>query len=145
MQEMQETVIQSLGWENPLEEEMAVHSSILAWKIPWTEEPGGLQSMESQKSQAWLSMQHAHIHSSSWYLYKLTETCIHTYMYTYTYPSVFPLHFLPVSLWLTYLFTYLLSKPDKLKAIVKDKTKTCFSWILIKFRAIHSVSGHHSH
>ena len=41
--------IQSLGWEDPLEEEMAIHSSILTWKIPWTEEPGGLQSMGSQR------------------------------------------------------------------------------------------------
>ena len=38
---MQETWVQSLGWEDPLEKEMATHSSILAWKIPWTEEPGG--------------------------------------------------------------------------------------------------------
>ena len=43
---MQETQVWSLGWEDPLEEEMATHSSILAWRIPWTEEPGGLQSME---------------------------------------------------------------------------------------------------
>ena len=41
---MQETQVQSLGWEDPLEEEMATHSSILAWRILWTEEPGGLQS-----------------------------------------------------------------------------------------------------
>ena len=41
--------VQSLGWEDPLEEGMATHSSILAGKIPWTEEPGGLQSMESQR------------------------------------------------------------------------------------------------
>ena len=47
---MQETWIQFLGWEDPLEKEMAIHSSILAWKIPWTEEPGGLQSMGSQES-----------------------------------------------------------------------------------------------
>ena len=39
---MQETWIRSLGWEDPLEKEMATHSSILAWRIPWTEEPGGL-------------------------------------------------------------------------------------------------------
>ena len=45
MQEMQETHVRSLGQEDPLEEEMATHFSILAWKIPWTEEPGGLQSM----------------------------------------------------------------------------------------------------
>ena len=45
-----ETQVQSFGWEDPLEREMATHSSILAWRIPWTEEPGGLQSMGSQKS-----------------------------------------------------------------------------------------------
>ena len=45
---MQETWVQALGWEDPLEEGMATHSSILAWRIPWTEEPRGLQSMGSQ-------------------------------------------------------------------------------------------------
>ena len=45
---MQETQVQSLGWEDPLKEEMATHSSTLAWKILWTEEPGGLQFTESQ-------------------------------------------------------------------------------------------------
>ena len=45
---MPETRVQSLGWEDPLEKEMATHSSILAWRIPWTEEPGGLQSTGSQ-------------------------------------------------------------------------------------------------
>ena len=45
---MQETGVRSLGWEDPLEKEMATHSSVLAWRIPWTEEPGGLQSMGSQ-------------------------------------------------------------------------------------------------
>ena len=45
---MQETWFRSLGWEDPLEKEMATHSSILAWKISWTEEPGGLQSIGSQ-------------------------------------------------------------------------------------------------
>ena len=47
---MQETQVQSLGQEDPLEEEMATHSSILAWRIPWTEEPGRLQSMGVTKS-----------------------------------------------------------------------------------------------
>ena len=50
MQEMQEMRVQSLGREDPLEKEMATHSSILAWRIPWTEEPGRLQSMGSQES-----------------------------------------------------------------------------------------------
>ena len=45
---MRETRVPSLGWEDPLEEEMATHCSTLAWKIPQTEEPGGLQSMASQ-------------------------------------------------------------------------------------------------
>ena len=49
MQELQETQIQSLGQEDPLEEEMAAHSSILAWRIPWIEEPGRLQSIGSQR------------------------------------------------------------------------------------------------
>ena len=44
----QKTQVQSLMWEDPLEKEMATHSSILAWRIPWTEEPGGLQSTGSQ-------------------------------------------------------------------------------------------------
>ena len=46
---MQEMRVQSLGQEDPLEKDMATHSSILAWRIPWTEEPGGLQSTESQR------------------------------------------------------------------------------------------------
>ena len=49
MQEMQETRVQSLGQEDPLEEGMATHSSILVWRIPWTEEHGGIQSMGSQR------------------------------------------------------------------------------------------------
>ena len=46
---IRETWVQSLGWEDPLEEGMATHSSLLAWRIPWIEEPGGLQSMGLQK------------------------------------------------------------------------------------------------
>ena len=47
---MQETRVRFLGWEDPLEKKMATHSNILAWEIPWTEEPGGLQAMGSQES-----------------------------------------------------------------------------------------------
>ena len=46
---MQETQLQSLGWEDPQEKEIAIHSSMIAWKIPWIEEPGRLQSMGSQR------------------------------------------------------------------------------------------------
>ena len=60
MQKTQETRVQSLGWEYPLEKQMATHSSILAWKIPWTEELSELQSMGPEE----LDMtQHAHIHT----------------------------------------------------------------------------------
>ena len=47
---MQETQVSSLGWQDTLQKEMTTHSSILAWRIPWTEEPGGLQPMGSQKA-----------------------------------------------------------------------------------------------
>ena len=56
MQEMQETWVWSLGQEDPLEEEMATHSSVLAWEIPWTEKLGGLQSMGSPR------VEHTHAH-----------------------------------------------------------------------------------
>ena len=49
MQELKETQIRSLGWEDPLEEEMETHYSVFAWKNPWTEEPGGLWSIELQR------------------------------------------------------------------------------------------------
>ena len=52
---MQETWVQSLGQDDPLEEEMSVDSSILAWEIPWTEEPGGLQSTGSRKNETQIS------------------------------------------------------------------------------------------
>ena len=47
---MQKSQVRSLSWEDPLEEGMATHSSVLAWRIPWTEEPGGLRPMGSQKA-----------------------------------------------------------------------------------------------
>jgi len=56
----QETQVRSLGWQDPLEKEMAAHSSILAWRIPWTEEPGGLQSMRSQRVRHDLATEHKH-------------------------------------------------------------------------------------
>ena len=55
MQETQEIQVQSLGQEDPLEKGVAIHSNILAWEIPWTEEPGGLQSIGVVKSQIQLS------------------------------------------------------------------------------------------
>ena len=58
VQEIPETWVRSLGWEDPLEEEMATHSSILAWEIPWTEEPGGLQPATEH------TLTHTHTHAS---------------------------------------------------------------------------------
>ena len=61
IQETQELWVGSLGREDPLEEEMATHSSVLAWNIPWTEEPGGLRSMGSEESDA---TEHARTHAN---------------------------------------------------------------------------------
>ena len=72
---IQETQVQSLGWDNPLEKEMATHSSILAWDIPWTEEPGGLQSRESQESDTTERL-HFHFVSRPWLL-KLMSIRVH--------------------------------------------------------------------
>ena len=55
MQETWETQVQSPGWEDPLEEGTATHSSILTWEAPWTEEPGGATVHEVEKSQTWIS------------------------------------------------------------------------------------------
>ena len=69
---MQETQVQSLNREDPLEKEMAAHSSILAWEIPWAEEPGGLQSMGSKKE----SHTHTHTHTRWLSDYTTTNDCI---------------------------------------------------------------------
>ena len=59
--------VQSLNQEDPLEEEMATHSSILAWEIPWTEEPGGLQPMGLQRVRHdWSSLAHRHLFGIEW-------------------------------------------------------------------------------
>ena len=62
--------VQSLGWEDPLEEEMATHSSILACEIPWTEEPGGLQSMRWQRVRHNLVAKHTSPVLSSFIIFK---------------------------------------------------------------------------
>ena len=59
-EEMQDTWVCFRGWEDLLEEEMATHSSILAWKVPWTEEPGRLESMEFQRVRYDLATEHVH-------------------------------------------------------------------------------------
>ena len=64
MQELREMCVQSLGWEDPLEEGIATHSSILAWRIPWTEEPGGLQSMGLQRGRrTWSDLARTYVYT----------------------------------------------------------------------------------
>ena len=78
---MQETQVRSLDQEDSLEKEMAPHSSILAWRIPWTEEPGGLQSMGSQRVRH-DKVTNKHTHTTpfschfSWFLVEHTNTCL---------------------------------------------------------------------
>ena len=77
MQGMLETQVPSLGWEDPLEEEMATHSSILVWINPWTEEPGGLQSMGSHRIRHNWASEHAHMHNALIYTGKLNQKSLY--------------------------------------------------------------------
>ena len=78
----QKTWVQSLGWEDPLEKETVIHSSILAWRIPWTEEPGGLQSMQLQRVGNDLVTSTGVYHTATWISHR----------YTYVTPSWTPSH-----------------------------------------------------
>ena len=69
--------VQSLDWEDPLEEEMATHSCILAWRHPWTKEPGGLQSMRSQR----VGYEHTHTHTHT-HTQHIRNSCTHGTYYT---------------------------------------------------------------
>ena len=82
---MQKTQFQSLGWEDPLEKEMAIHSSILAWEIPWTEEPGRPESMGSQKvGHDRGTNTHTHTHTES----KLTSSLALTLTFRLLFPAL---------------------------------------------------------
>ena len=86
MQETQETQIWSLGWEDPLEEGMATHSSILAWRIPWTEEPGGAQSIGSQRvGNSWSERAHTPCHR---YLMKLVSLMYGIFLKCWQTPAI---------------------------------------------------------
>ena len=98
---MQETQIWSLGQEDPLEEEMASHSNILAWKIPWTEEPGGLQSMGSQKSQTQLTCLHT-IETSVQLLFNRESTC--NALCKYCLPLLLQIDVVPLPLKFSFIF-----------------------------------------
>ena len=84
---MRETWVQSLGWEDPLEKGMATHSSVLAWRNPWTEEPGGLQSVGSQRVE--------HHWATKYSTAQFQETRKEIQLYTHTYICI---HFIFFSL-----------------------------------------------
>ena len=96
-QETQETQVQSLNWEDPLEKEMATHSSILAWRIPWTEEPGGLQSMGSQRVTQ-LSM-NAHSYCIILYILQVYRIVIHNFWRLYSIYSYYKILAIFPMLW----------------------------------------------
>ena len=75
MKETQELRVWSLDWEDPLQKEIATHSSIFAWKIPWTEEPGGLQSMGSQRVEHYWAAEHIYTVSELAFLESGFLTC----------------------------------------------------------------------
>ena len=90
---MKETWIQSLGQEDPLEEEMSTHSDILAWGIPWTEEPGGLQVMGLQESYITYQLNtHTHTHTHTHGL-SLSVPEAHTHTHTHTHTCMLSLFF----------------------------------------------------
>ena len=78
MQETQEVWVQCLGGEDPLEKEMATHSSILVWEIPWTEEPGELQSTGSKESDMTEHQQHTHKHTHTHYVKRGLSHVLHS-------------------------------------------------------------------
>ena len=96
--EVQETQVQPLGWEDPLEKEMAAHSSSLAWEIPWTEEPGGPQSVGSPESDPteWLNQHHTTqlIYCVSLSAQQLIQLYVCIFSDTYTHNSLFSDSFL---------------------------------------------------
>ena len=91
MQETQETWVQSLGGEDPLEEDMAPHSSILAWEIPWTEQPGGLRSLGSQRvghdwgTELAIAFSHIFLRDHTWILNFHFTLLLHILFLYYTY------------------------------------------------------------
>ena len=89
--------VRSLGWEDLLEEEMATHSSILAWEIPWTEEPDGLQSTGMQRVRHW-----THTHTN-------THTHTHTYICVCVYICVYIYIYVCVYIYI-YVYVYMLEK-----------------------------------
>ena len=117
MPAVQETCVQSLGWEDPLKKEMATHSSILVWEIPWTEERGGLQFMGSQKSWTRLNNQMT-TKTSSLFLCRI-------------YCFLFPVHFADFAVQLLYSSLFMLHFPCWIMSFSCAKTMYCFLFVYL--------------
>ena len=97
MQEMQEMLVQSLSWEDPMEEGMATHANILAWRIPWIEEPGRIQSIGSQRVRHdWSNWACTHPLVLEQFVKRLSllywiflQCCVCVYIYTHTYTNIY--------------------------------------------------------
>ena len=107
---MQEIRVRSLGWEDPLEKGTAAYYSILAWRIPWTEEPGGLQSMGSQ-SQTQLSDHHCHFHT-----YENEDLHTHTYRSSSSLTSILTVLQVPSTVACDFWVSFLLSSKTQVWA-----------------------------
>ena len=122
IQEMQETWVQSPGWVDPLQEEMATHSSILAWRIPWAEEPGGLQSMLQR------------------FRHESTHSCIlsdeHTAWFFSCIVSCISLTAVMLIIFIIWLYS-LQPKMEKLYTVSKNKTR---SWLWLRSVQFSSVA-----
>ena len=100
MQELQETWVPSLGWEDPLEEGMATHSSILAWRILWREEPGRLQSIESQSDMTQATQRAG--------MQALIPLCINTHTNIHTHTHIITTHCIIYLVLLQYVYLHAL-------------------------------------
>ena len=103
--DVQGTQFQSLGWEDPLEKEMATHSSILAWKIPWTEELGRLQPMGQQESD--MTQRLSNNNKKNWTTNSLTDNINNTYFVYYMYYCILTIKLRENAIKIIKLFTVL--------------------------------------
>ena len=146
MQEMQETWVQSLGWIDPLEKEMATHSSILAWEIPWTEEPGKLTSTRSQSlGHNWGHMQHGRLPQTSLSFLHQSWRPPHASILIHAMPALLPHHLSSAWTWAAHPWNLVQSyferfggqvSPDCLPRLIKS---FFFLWICSTHQNWHTT------
>ena len=115
---MQETWVRFLGWEDPLEQEIAIHSSILAWEIPWTEEPGGLWSMELKRIRHDLAIKQQYSHTH-------THTRTHTTSSLSTDELLFKSQYLGSSLVAQWQRIHLPKQETQVQSLIQEKPTCC--------------------